>query len=78
MQRAGLARETHQVVKDTLVQLPLGGATLPELMVPVVQALPVLAELGEAVGVDVLDPAPMVSNRSTSSANTLLPPSAGP
>lgn len=45
----------YHVVKDTLVELPLGRAALPQLVVVVVEALPVLAELGEAVGVDVLD-----------------------
>lgn len=47
--------ETYQVVVDTLVELPLGRAALPQLMISVVQALPVFAELGKAVGVEVLD-----------------------
>ena len=41
----------HQVLKDTLVQLPLGRPALPKLLVSVVEALPVLAELGQAVRV---------------------------
>lgn len=51
----------YQVVKDTLVELPLSRAALPQLMIPVVQALPVFAELGEAVGVDVLNAVDPVS-----------------
>lgn len=45
----------YQVVVDTLVELPLGRTALPQLVVSVVKALPVLAELGETVGVDILD-----------------------
>ena len=47
---------TYQVVKHTLVQWPLPLPALPELLVAVVQALPVLAELSQAVLVDVLQP----------------------
>src|SRR5689334_22205139 len=47
--------ETHQVVVDTLVELPLGGAALPQLLVVVFEALPVGAELLEAGLVDVLE-----------------------
>lgn len=47
----------YQVIKDTLVQLPLGRTTLPKLLISVVQTLPVLAELGEAVGVDIRESA---------------------
>lgn len=43
----------YQVIENTLVQLPLGRAALPELLISVVETLPVLAELGETVGVDV-------------------------
>jgi hypothetical protein len=46
---------THQVLIDTLVQLPLGGPALPELLVVVFEALPVGAELLEAGLVDVLE-----------------------
>lgn len=49
----------YYLVKDALVELPLGRATLPELVVAVVETLPVLAELGEAVRVDVLDAVPV-------------------
>lgn len=45
----------YQVVVNALVELPLGRAALPQLVVSVVETLPVFAELGEAVGVDVLD-----------------------
>lgn len=46
---------TYQVIEDALVELPLSRAALPQLVISVVEALPVFAELGEAVGVDVLD-----------------------
>ncbi len=46
---------TYQVVVDALVELPLSRAALPELLIAVIQALPVLAELCQAVGVDVGD-----------------------
>ena len=46
-----------QVVKDALVEGALGGAAVPQLLVVVVQALPVVAEFGEAVLVDVVDAA---------------------
>lgn len=54
-QRLGYGHVTYQVVKDTLVELPLSRAALPQLVVAVVEALPVLAELSQAVGVDILD-----------------------
>jgi len=41
--------ESHQVVKDTFVQLPLSWSALPELLVVVIQAGPVLAEFCKAV-----------------------------
>lgn len=37
---------TYQVVVNTLVELPLGRAALPKLLVSVVETFPVLAELG--------------------------------
>lgn len=37
---------TYQVIVNTLVELPLGRAALPKLLVSVVEAFPVLAELG--------------------------------
>lgn len=47
--------ETYQVLKDTLVQLPLRRSALPQLVVVVLQASPVAAELLEARLVDVVD-----------------------
>jgi hypothetical protein len=49
--------KTYQLVEHTLVQPPLLGPAVPELLVVVLKALPVGAELVEAVVVDVLDPA---------------------
>ena len=49
---------TYQVVEHTLVQRPLPLPALPQLLVAVVQAFPVLAELSQAVLVDVLQPDP--------------------
>jgi hypothetical protein len=51
----GRGEATHQVLVDTLVQLPLIGAALPQLLVVVFEALPVGAELLEAGLVDVLE-----------------------
>ena len=45
----------YQAVKDTFVQLPLLYSAIIQMMVEVLQALPVLSELGEAVLVDILD-----------------------
>lgn len=39
---------TYQVLKHTLVQLPLSRTALPELLVVVFKACPVLAELFQA------------------------------
>lgn len=47
----------YQVVEDAFVQSPLIPAALPQLLVVVVEALPVAAELLQTVRVDVLDPA---------------------
>lgn len=47
---------TYQVVEHALVQLPFVLAALPELVVVVVEALPVLAELVKAVLVDIVNP----------------------
>lgn len=52
---SGRKAGTYQVVKDTLVELPLGWAALPKLLVVVIKARPVFAELRETVLVDVLD-----------------------
>lgn len=57
---------TYNLLKDTLVQLPLGRPALPELLVVVVEALPVLAELLEAGLVDVVETA----KQSNGSAHT--------
>jgi hypothetical protein len=51
----GRGKPTHQVLVDTLVQLPLIGTALPQLLVVVFEALPVGAELLEAGLVDVLE-----------------------
>ncbi len=48
--------QTHQLLVDTLVQLPLGGAALPQLLVVVFETLPVIPERLEAGLVDVLQP----------------------
>lgn len=40
---------TYQIVKYTFVKLPLGGSALPELLIVVVQACPVLSELLQTV-----------------------------
>jgi len=52
----GQAGVTYQVVEHTLVQRPLPFPALPQLLVAVIQTLPVLAELSQAVLVDVLQP----------------------
>ena len=52
---------TYQVLVDALVQLPLLGPALPELLVPVLKARPVPPELLQAVRVDVLEPVHLVS-----------------
>lgn len=52
----GARCRTYQVVENALVQGPLELPALPELLVVVVEALPVLAELGQAVLVDVVQP----------------------
>lgn len=44
-----------QIIKNTLVQTPLELPTLPELLVVVIQALPVLSKLVYAALVDVFD-----------------------
>lgn len=52
---------TYQLVKHTLVQRPLVCPAVPQLLVVVLQALPMAAELLQAVVVDVLDPTPLIS-----------------
>jgi len=46
---------THQVVVDTFVKLPLSLPALPELMVIIIETLPVLAEFIQTVLVDIFD-----------------------
>ena len=46
---------TYDVVENTLVQLPLGRPALPQLVVVVVEALPVGTELLQAGLVDIVD-----------------------
>jgi len=48
---------SYQFVKDTVVELHFSPAALPQLVVVVLEALPMGLELVEAVGVDVLDTA---------------------
>ena len=48
---------SYQFIEDTVVKLHLGPAAFPELVVVVLETLPVGLELVEAVGVDVLDAA---------------------
>jgi hypothetical protein len=50
----GLEKITYQLVEDTLVEGPLLSSAVPELLVVVLQTLPVLAELLVAVCVDVV------------------------
>merc|ERR1719487_2756969 len=57
LRRTGDGLLQFQIVKHALVQRPLPPPTLPELLVVVVQALPVLAELVEAGLVDILEDA---------------------
>ncbi len=47
----------YQLLKGALVELPLGRPTLPQLLVVVLEALPVRPELFEARLVDVVQPA---------------------
>lgn len=57
---AGILK-THQLLEYALVQPPLLRPAVPELLVVVLQTLPVGSELGEAVLVDVFDTAMLVS-----------------
>ena len=47
---------SYQILVSTLVKPPLKGSTLPQLVVMVVEALPVVAELLETLGIEVVDP----------------------
>lgn len=46
---------TYRVLENTLVQLPLGRSALPQLVVVIVEALPVGTELLQAGLVDIVD-----------------------
>lgn len=48
--------KTHQLLKNTIVQFHLGPAAFPQVVVVVLQTLPVGVELFQAVGIDILDP----------------------
>lgn len=72
----------HQVLIDAFVQLPLRGAALPELLIPLLEAFPVPPELSEAVRVDILEPVfPSASVKAPSLAprpcSPLYPPPLG-
>ena len=53
---AGSSGETYQVLVDALVEPPLLGAALPQLLVAILEAEPVPAELVQAVRIDILEP----------------------
>jgi hypothetical protein len=69
-------RPTYQVVEYTLVERPLELPALPQLLVVVVEALPVLAELCQAVLVHVVQPIAPVrytfSMRKPSNSNSRI------
>ena len=71
-----LLRVTYQVVEHALVERPLKLPALPQLLVVVVEALPVLAELCQAVLVHVVQPVIPVRNtfssRTFSGSNSLM------
>jgi hypothetical protein len=66
--RTGYLLLQLQVVENTLVQGPLELPALPKLLIVVVEALPVLAELYQAVLVHVIQSVSLVSERSSSCA----------
>lgn len=47
----------YQLLKNTIVQFHLGPAAFPQVVVVVLQTLPVGSELLQAIGVDILDTA---------------------
>lgn len=65
-----MVRATYQVVEYTFVQAPLSWPALPQLLVVVVQALVVGAELLKAGLVDVFDAVVNVSERPLGSHAT--------
>lgn len=50
-------KSSYQIVENTLVELPFCWPALPELLVVVVQALPMLSELRQTMLIDILDSA---------------------
>jgi hypothetical protein len=72
-------RLTYQVVKHALVERPLELPALPQLLVVVIEALPVLAELCQAVLVHVVQSVLPVKNtfrsRRSSGSNFCISPS---
>ena len=69
-------RLAYQVVEHALVEGPLELPALPQLLVVVVEALPVLAELCQAVLVHVVQPVAPVrytfSSRKSSGSNSRM------
>jgi hypothetical protein len=47
---------TYQVVEHAFIQLSFRTAAVPELVVVIVETIPVLAEFLKAVGIDVTQP----------------------
>jgi hypothetical protein len=45
----------YQVIKDTFVELPFSWSALPQLLIVVIKASPVLSELFQAVFVHIRD-----------------------
>lgn len=56
---------TYQVVENALVQRPFEFPALPQLLVVVVEAFPVLAEFSQAVLVHVFQPGSKLEPNST-------------
>lgn len=77
--RTGRADETtHQLLKHAVVQLHLGLPAFPQVVVVVLQTLPVAIELLQAVGVDILDAATIspahTHTHTYTPSHTLTPP----
>ena len=72
-EQEGMERErvvvAYQLVEYARIQFPFGDAAIPELLVAHLEALPVLAELGQAVFVDVFDPVCRATRKVFSSAS---------
>lgn len=69
-----MEEETHQLLKNTAVQLHLLRTALPELVVVVLKTLPVSSERLQAVGVDVLDSADPLNQYSFCGVSSLNGP----